>query len=76
MKPLEPTILLLCGLLVFLTLALFASEAFFRSDGQFFQVVSSMATGVMGALLGLITGRAVGKTPPGGQGGSDGQSHE
>lgn len=55
MKDLEPIILLLSCLLVFFVIALFASEIFFRSDSQFFQVVSGMATGVLGALLGLIT---------------------
>lgn len=54
----DPIVRLLSGLLVFLTLCLFASEVWFKTDGQFFQVVSGMATGVLGALLGIITGHA------------------
>lgn len=54
---LDPIIALLTLLLVFLVVALFVSEIFFASDAQFFQSISAMATGVMGALLGLITGK-------------------
>lgn len=46
-------------MLVFFTIALFASEIFFRNDSQFFQVVSGMATGAMGAFLTIITGHKV-----------------
>ncbi len=46
---------------MFLIVCLFASEIFFKNDAQFFQVVSGMATGVLGALLGLITGKKMSK---------------
>ena len=61
MKPdrLDPIIKLLTLLVVFLVGCLFAQEVFFKDDSQFFQVVSGMATGVLGALLGIITGRRI-----------------
>ncbi len=50
----EKVVWLLASLLVFLVVCLFASEVWFRTDGQFFQAISGMATGVLGALLGII----------------------
>ncbi|HKS75107.1 MAG TPA: hypothetical protein VJQ82_18005 [Terriglobales bacterium] len=47
----EPVLLLLSGLVIFFTACLFASEHFFKDDGQMFQVVSNLLSGFGGALL-------------------------
>jgi len=57
---LEPVVTLLAWLLVFFTVAAFAAEWLFRSDGAFFQSVTACQNGVLGALLGLITGHRIG----------------
>ena len=54
---LEPIVLLLTLLVVFFTVALFVAEYRFRDDAVFFQALVGMATGVLGALLGIITGK-------------------
>jgi len=52
MQPrIEPIIYLLAGLLVFFTLCLFAAEHWFATDGQIFQVISGLLTGISGAML-------------------------
>ena len=51
MKNLDPAIRMLAMLLVFFTLVLFYAEHFFHGDGQLFQVVSNLLSGVAGALL-------------------------
>ena len=55
MKTIEPVIILLSGMLVFMVVALFCAEIFFKDDSAFFQVVSNMSTGILGALLGIMT---------------------
>lgn len=50
-EPIEPVLLMLCGMIVFFTLLLFASEKFFGTDGQIFQVVANLLSGFGGALL-------------------------
>jgi len=47
----EPIILLLAALLIFFTAALFVSEKLFPQDGQIFQVISGLLTGIGGALM-------------------------
>lgn len=56
MKPqkLEPILMLLFGSMVFFTGILFASEIWFASDSQLFQVVAGILTGITGAFLGRI----------------------
>jgi hypothetical protein len=51
MRDLEPIIKLLAGLLVFSIVVAFAAEVFFPSDGAFFQLVSNLVSGILGALL-------------------------
>lgn len=62
MKSIDPNVRILVFILIFFTIALFASEVFFRSDGQFFSVVSSMAAGAMASLLTLIKANSGSKT--------------
>lgn len=59
--PLEPVLKLLAGLMIFFTAVLFVSEKFFPSDGQIFQVVSGLLTGISGAFLMRIKPRATGE---------------
>lgn len=54
----EPIVWLLAGLLIFFTATLFLSEWLFRSDGQFYQTVAGLTSGVSGALLLRITGKS------------------
>lgn len=61
MKQLEPIVIALIGLFIFLTLALFCSEIFFKNDSQFFQAVIGMANNVLGAVLGIVTGKQLAK---------------
>ena len=48
---LEPMLLMLCAMVVFFTMILFAAEKFFGSDAQLFQVVAGLLSGFGGALL-------------------------
>lgn len=47
----EPIVLLPFGAMVFFTGCLFAAEKWFNSDGQIFQVISGLLTGIAGAFL-------------------------
>lgn len=47
----EPIIFLLAMMIVMFTCLLVVVEKWFNSDGQLFQVVSGMLTGLMGAFL-------------------------
>jgi len=58
---LEWSIRLLAFFLVFFTVALFFAEMYFKSDAEFFTVIASAFSGVLGALLGMLTGNK----PPG-----------
>jgi hypothetical protein len=55
---LDQVVWLLAGLLVFFTATLFLAEWLFGTDGQFYQTVAGLATGVSGALLMRITGHS------------------
>lgn len=48
---LEPIVLLLFAAMIFFTGALFAAEKWYPNDGQIFQVVSGLLTGISGAFL-------------------------
>lgn len=50
----EPVLKLLAAAMVFFTTMLFLSEVFFKDDPQFFQVISSVLTGIVGAFLARI----------------------
>ncbi len=54
MKQLDPVLLLLAGMMVFFTGALFFVSTQLKTDGQTFQVISSLLTGISGAFLGRI----------------------
>lgn len=60
---LEWSIRLLAFFLVFFTVALFFAEMYFKSDAEFFTVIASAFSGVLGALLGMLTGNK--SAPPG-----------
>ncbi len=65
-EQLEPVLKLLCVCMVFFTAILFASEIWFNSDSQLFQVIAGILTGIVGAFLGRIKPAAKGDTgPPG-----------
>ena len=57
-EPLEPILKMLAALMIFFTAMLFISERFFTSDGQIFQVISGLLTGISGAFLMRIKPRA------------------
>lgn len=67
MKPnheaVEPVLLLLAGLMIFFTATLFACEHFFNNDGQVFQVMSGLLTGISGAFLMRIKPRGPNAIP-------------
>jgi hypothetical protein len=50
----EPILVLLAVMMMFLLVAMFFSEHFFPNDGQMFQVVCGLLTGISGAFLGRI----------------------
>ncbi len=56
-EPLEPVLILLSGLMIFFTAMIFVAEHFFASDGQIFQVISGLLTGISGAFLMRIKPR-------------------
>ena len=58
MKSLDPVAMLLAFCTAFFTLCLFATMAFWKDDGQMFQVISGMATGSFGAFVGYIVPRS------------------
>lgn len=62
MDKLDPNVKLLAVLLIFFSLMMFLSEWWFRSDGAFFQGIASGFSGVLGALLGLMTKRTESQT--------------
>jgi hypothetical protein len=62
---LEPTILLLAFLFMFLVCCMFLSEWLFRSDSEFFQAISQPTSNVLGAMLGIITGYKLGTAASG-----------
>ena len=47
----DPVILLLTFLLIFLIFAAFAAEVFFKADAVFYQSIGGLMTTVMGALM-------------------------
>jgi hypothetical protein len=53
-EPVEPIIWLLSGMILVLLIALFVDEIFFSSDGQIFQVIAGLVSGVTGAFLARI----------------------
>lgn len=53
----EPIIRLLAGLLLVYTLFLFAANYLFPDDGQFYQTLSGVETGIFGLLAGLLVPR-------------------
>lgn len=57
-EPLEPILMLLASLMIFFTAMIFVAEHFFPNDGQIFQVVSGLLTGISGAFLMRIKPRA------------------
>jgi uncharacterized membrane-anchored protein len=57
MKTIEPVLLLLAGLLVLFTFLLLWCSVVLKTDGQTFQVISSLVTGFAGALLMRIKPR-------------------
>lgn len=52
---LDHTLLLMVGLMVFFTGCLFGVMTFWKDDGQMFQVMSNVLSGVAGAFLRHIT---------------------
>lgn len=50
-EKIEPIILVLCGMAIFFTLAIFLGEKWFNNDAQLFQVFSNVLSGVVGAIL-------------------------
>ena len=60
----EPVVLLLTILLIFFTGTLFLAEWWFKADGQFYQTIAGLVTGIGGALLLRITGHTNPVTPP------------
>lgn len=54
---LDPNVKLLAVLLIFFSVLMFLSEWWFRSDGAFFQGIAGGFSGILGALLGLMTKR-------------------
>ena len=54
MKGIDPILLLLATLMIFFTAMLFICAVWLKTDGQTFQVVSSLLTGISGAFLGRI----------------------
>ena len=56
MNKLDPIVVLLTGLQMFFTLALFFAEWWFNSDAQFYQTIAATMSGIAGALLMKITG--------------------
>ena len=55
MQKIDPMVVLLAALLIFFTVALFFAEWWFKTDGQFYQTVAGLTTGISGALLLKIT---------------------
>lgn len=53
-KDVDHVLVILLATMLFFTLCMFASEVWFGSDGQFFQVISNLLTGVTGAFLARI----------------------
>ena len=51
MKQLDPVLLLLAAMMIFFTAALFICAVLLKTDGQTFQVISSLLTGISGAFL-------------------------
>lgn len=54
MRQLDPVLILLAAMMVFFTAALFVCATLLKTDGQTFQVISSLLTGISGAFLGRI----------------------
>lgn len=50
----EPIVKLLITIFIFLVICMFACEVWFRSDGAYFQAIFSMASSVLGAILGIV----------------------
>lgn len=48
---LEPILLLLFAAMIFFTATVFIAEHFYPNDGQLFQVVSNLLSGISGAFL-------------------------
>jgi hypothetical protein len=63
-EPLERVLIMLCGMVVFFTVALFIAEKFFVSDSQLFQVLAGLLTGFGGALLMRVKPRSIGGEGP------------
>lgn len=57
-EPVESVLLLLAGLMIFFTVVLIGCEIKFKDDGQVFQVISGLLTGISGAFLMRIKPRA------------------
>jgi hypothetical protein len=64
MGRIDPVVRLLTFMVVLFLAATFCAEWWFKSDAQFFQVISGLVTGAFGALLLKITGRTP-DAPPG-----------
>lgn len=58
----EPILILLFVAMVFFTGCVFAAEHFYPNDGQMFQVVSNLLSGISGAFLMRV--KPPEKTPP------------
>ncbi len=50
-EKIEPILLLLTGLIIFFACMLVFVEKFFASDGQVFQVISNILSGIAGAFI-------------------------
>ena len=71
----EPVVLLLACLMLMFTLALFVSNKMFPMDGQMFQVIAGLLSGISGAFMMRVkpkqdatdttTTSTVGANPPG-----------
>jgi hypothetical protein len=59
----EPIVLLLFGAMVFFTVCLFIAEKWFGTDGQLFQVISGLLTGIAGAFLMRVKPNTSDKPP-------------
>ena len=53
-EKIDPVLYMLIGGMVFFTVILFASEIWFSSDSQLFQVVAGVLTGFTGAFFGRL----------------------
>lgn len=61
MKELDKLTLVLAGLLVFFTIALFLCERVFYTDGQMFQVVAGLLTTTSGVFFKDVAGKFIDK---------------